>query len=542
MRGKIKYFCLSLALIFASFPQIKTVTAASCPQLRIVFARGSGGEKDTNADFLEYKSTIQSKLRTTKLNYEFIDLNYPAVGVGLDNIDVTLGAYIGAGETHKFGDSVNAGVTNLVSLVNHECPNTKYVIGGYSQGAIVISKALAKLNANKIIYAATFGDPKIYLPEGKGINPAACRGQNLSRYRMYVPDCQAYKGLLGAFIPYEPAGLAGKVGTWCNKSDIFCSSRFGIKDHVSYVSDQLYEDASRVIFDKIAKSFNIENRITSPHDTVILIDSTGSMRDLINSYKDEALRLSQQTLATGGRVALYDYRDLDDPYEPREHCDFNTCTLDKIKSSLNNIEVDGGGDEPESLLSAAFRTMKKLKWKYGATKSLVVLTDSNFLSPDRDGISIDQVVKLSKEIDPVNFYIITNEHSANDYQELATSTDGLVVTDLGKLNLLTDYIMERYDSLPRVEEIFTGERPTLEILNTELLSGTETKVTFKHTGEKALVILNDQILGLTTEKEITISGLRAGDKLALAPIRGNLRGDSTEITLSTPKAPNTGAK
>ena len=82
------------------------------------------------------------------------------------------------------------------------CPGTKYVVGGYSQGAMVVSKALGSLNADRIIYAATFGDPKIYLPEGKGILPAACRGENLSDYRMYVPDCQAYKGLLGAYVPY----------------------------------------------------------------------------------------------------------------------------------------------------------------------------------------------------------------------------------------------------------------------------------------------------------------------------------------------------
>ena len=149
------------------------------------------------------------------LNYEFIDLDYPAVAIGLDRLGTTLGALIGRGEAYEFGKSVNTGVKNLKALVNGSaCPGTKYVLGGYSQGAMVVSKALSGLNASRLIYAATFGDPKIYLPEGQGALPAACRGENLSDYRMYVPDCYAYKGMLGAYIPYEPEALAGKVGVW----------------------------------------------------------------------------------------------------------------------------------------------------------------------------------------------------------------------------------------------------------------------------------------------------------------------------------------
>ena len=373
--------------------QPRIVKAEGCPDLRVVFARGSGGERWNDKNYLEFKSTIEEKLKTVNLKYAFIDLDYPAVGVGADNLGVTVGALFGAGDAYEFGDSVNAGVKNLAKMVNSaSCPGTKYVVGGYSQGAMVVSKALGSLNADRIIYAATFGDPKIYLPEGKGLMPAACRGENLSDYRMYVPDCQAYKGLLGSYIPYEPEALAGKVGTWCNRRDIFCSSRLSISDHVGYVADNLYEDASRVIFDKITKTFGIENKVSSPHDTAFLIDSTGSMKSMIDSYKAEALRLATETLSSGGRVALYDYRDLDDPYTPVEHCNFETCTLEVFENELATIRADGGGDTPESLLSASFHTMQSLNWKYGATKSLVVLTDANFLSPDRDGMTFDEVV------------------------------------------------------------------------------------------------------------------------------------------------------
>ena len=567
---KIRYLAAALALVGSVLPRL-AVQAEGCPDVRIVFARGSGGERWTDPNYLEYKNTIESKLATTSLNYEFIDLDYPAVGVGADNLSVTVGALFGAGDAYEFGDSVNTGVKKLTEMINGaSCPGTKYVLGGYSQGAMVISKALSSLSANRIIYAATFGDPKIYLPEGKGLMPAACRGENLSDYRMYVPDCQAYKGLLGAYVPYEPEALAGKVGTWCNKRDIFCSSRLSISDHVGYVADNLYEDASRVIFDKITKIFGIENKVSSPHDTAFLIDSTGSMASMINSYKAEALRLATETLNSGGRVALYDYRDLGDPYTPVEHCNFETCTLEVFENELATIRADGGGDTPESLLSASFHTMQSLNWKYGATKSLVVLTDANFLSPDRDGMTFDEVVRLSKTIDPVNFYIITKSAYGSDYAELASRTDGRVVTNFDELSLLTDYIIERYDTLPRVEESEPLAQPSLEVKEVTAVDG-GAKIIFETDSARTLVILNDTILGVTEENEITVSGLdiTMENNLRLVPLGDDVRGEGVEVDLAgyggiaersdntdgssttvvfknieviLPKAPNTGRK
>ena len=542
MRVKIKYLILTLALLVASSaPQIKA-EAISCPDLRIVFARGSGGERWTTDDYLVLKST--------SLSYEFIDLDYPAVGVGWKNLGVTIGAYFGSGDSYEFGDSVNDGVKNLISMVNgSSCPNTKYVLGGYSQGAMVVSKSLESLKSERLIYAATFGDPKIYLPEGKGLLPEACRGGKLSDYRMYVPDCQAYKGLLGAYMPYEPESLVGKVGTWCNKMDVFCSSKFDLDDHLEYIEDELYTDASKVIFDKITKAFNLENHITSPHDTVTILDSTGSMSYMIEEYKAEAIRLATKTFESGGRVALYDYRDLDDPYTPVEHCNFENCTMEVIQQKIDEIEVDGGGDANESLLSASFSAMKSLKWKFGATKSIVVLTDAPFLMPDRDGVTMDDVVKLSKEIDPVNYYIITNEESAESYEELAERTDGMVVTDFNKLDLLTDYIIERYDSLPRVEESIEIELPTLEIKDVIDRPDAEVQINFESSSEQTIVILNDEILGITNEKNIIISDLNPDKKnvLSLVPISNGVRGDGVSVdlrvsTMVIPKAPNTGKK
>lgn len=542
----------------ATFPIVSPVQAETCPDVKIVFARGSGGERWNTDDYLSFKAAIEGKLATTELKYEFEDLDYPAVGVGIDNLGVTLGAFFSGGETYEFGDSVNVGVKKLMAMVNGgACPKTKYVLGGYSQGAMVVSKSLGSLEAEKVIYAATFGDPKIYLPEGEGIIPAACRGDNLSDYRMYVPDCQAYKGLLGAYIPYEPTVWTGKVGTWCNKRDILCSSHMSVSDHVGYVSDNLYEDASRVIYNKIVTTFGIEKRLTSPHDTAILIDSTGSMAGLIGQYKNEALRLAEETLSSGGRVALYEYRDLDDPFVPVKHCGFDECDLAKFEAELATIQADGGGDAAESLMSASWQVMQEQNWKLGSTKSLVVLTDANYLMPDRDGITLDDVVAFSKRIDPVNFYVITINESGDYYNELTKQTDGLVVTNLDELHLLTDYIIERYDSLPRVEELMEPySQPTLAVIQAEQ-SRSELNIWYETDGEETIVIINGVIMGKTNEKRITITN--AGDaEILLVPVSGEFHGEAVQVNVNggrggevltpvivepqnaIPKAPNTG--
>ena len=534
---------VTLITSICTIPHFNDVGATSCPDLKVIFARGSGGKRYESGHYLAFKSSMEQKLKTTNLNYSFDDLDYPAVSIGISDghLGTLLGAYIGGGDAYDFGDSVHQGTKELLNVVNNDpCNDTKYVFAGYSQGNLVLLNELDKINPNKIIYIATFGDPKLYLPEGAGPVPAACSGKNLSNYRIYVPDCRAYKGLLGARKPYFAPSFEGKVGTWCNKGDVLCSSHFSIRDHTHYAEDGLYEDASRFIFSKIAKTFNITNQYSSPHDTAILIDSTGSMNELVEKYKDEAKKLAEKTFSTGGRVALYDYRDLGDGYVPVERCSFETCTdLDRFDRKLQEIKFEGGGDDPESLLSASIHVMRSLEWKFGSTKSLVILTDAGYHSPDLAGTTFYDVKKLSQQIDPVNFYIVTDKKYASEYQSLAEATDGAVVSTVDELNLLTDKIIDRFDSLPRVEEEFVDEQydafiPTLEINEITRLSPTEYYVTYVTTGPKAMVILNDAILGITDQQGFTLTNLRSDttNTITLVPLTETRRGNPVSVTLN----------
>lgn len=458
---KIKYFLVTVLVSTTMIP-IQGASAASCNDLEIIFVRGSGSAF-RGEDYVEFENSMNNALSGTSLKYAFYELGesthggaqYPAAGIGVDSWDsfaTTVGAYVSAGEAYAFGESVNQGVQELTSYIKESCASTKFILAGYSQGGMVISKALPSINSDRIIYAATFGDPKLYLPEGFGRNPDACQGKNLSDYRAYVPDCKTAEGILGGYNPYRPHEFIGKLGAWCANKDIMCGSSWELLDlfagHVSYAPDHIYQAAAYTIAGKIAAYFPTGNiKISkdtnvSTHDTAILIDSTGSMGGLIDTYKEEAKRLAKRTLESGGRIALYEYRDLSDPFETIQHCDF-TCDYDTFVSKLNEIRADGGGDTPESALSGLMHVMNTLKWQQGATKSIVLLTDAGYHLTDYDGTTLADVTKRSLEIDPVNIYTVTPSSVMSGYAELVKSTNGASFNSAENLEISTTTIMER---------------------------------------------------------------------------------------------------
>ena len=257
-------------------------------------------------------------------------------------------------------------------------------------------------------------------------------------------------------------------------------------------------------------------------------------------------------------MALYDYRDVADKYEPYQRCNFETCTLESFKAGLDEIAVDGGGDTPESLLSAGLHVMKELDWKYGSTKSVVVLTDANYHDPDLDGTTFTDVVNLSKSIDPVNFYFVVSDEVMEHYEDLAAATGGGVVSSTSDLSLLTDTIIARYDSLPRVEESSEDIEILPEILDSgfEWISDSSVRLSWATTGMRTMVALNDYVLGVTEENSIVLENLDFDTEniVTLIPLSDTRRGIGTDLNIlsggrgdfavsaSVPKVPNAGKR
>ena len=249
------------------------VAATSCADVYFVFARGSGSPLAAS-DYQAWQSALQREVvsRLPKLRFAYYELGaqnqsgyqYPAVTVGFDSAEaalVTLGAVVDAGGTGSFQQSINQGVGELQALVTgvaQNCPNAKFILGGYSQGGMVISQALGVLPQDKILYAATFGDPQLYLPEGAPRwleRPLACSGQNLSTYRANVPDCTTYQGILGGKQPYVDGNFTQRMGAWCYQDDFMCGSRLNFSDllgaHLSYKDTAAYTEAASKIYSRL---------------------------------------------------------------------------------------------------------------------------------------------------------------------------------------------------------------------------------------------------------------------------------------------------
>jgi len=447
-----------MILILASCchsPRASATSEITCTDVEFIFARGSGeslGSDTYRAWEDSLIDELNKELDTQSLTYHFYELGaraqngfqYPAVHIsgGLEGIINLGGAAISGGEAFAFGESVSTGIAELKAYIDQVvsvCPRTKFVLGGYSQGAMVLTNSLPSLDANRIIYAATFGDPKLYLPEGSHPQsddyyvPEACYGLNLSEYREYVPDCYAYSGILGAAIPYQPLGYSGKLGTWCNQDDIICSSGSSIQDHISYVADQLYPDAARRIVraiknafaDRLDYTFEADQHI---HEVAIVADTTGSMArgDLYWSLTREAERLAAKVIAAGGRVSYFTYRDLIEGTETKKLCDF-TCTLDELKDAINSVKLIAGEDDDESALSAMDYAINALNWSENSEKSLLILTDAGLHDPDRDGKTSIDVITSSKLRGGVKIFAPVRREYMDEYRAVAEQTGGKVL-------------------------------------------------------------------------------------------------------------------
>ena len=453
--------------------------SVDCKDVQFVFARGSGTAYGENDMWRSLQTEVSAQMAGVGVSYGVYEVNYPAVGINAWNI---LPTWISAGRVFEFGDSVSDGAVDVVGFYKEQvsrCAQTKFVLMGYSQGAKVIANALEVLDPEAILYVAMFGDPNLYLPEGAGVRPPACRGEGLSKYRVYVPDCNTENGVLGARKPYEISGYEGKLGLWCNEKDLVCGSSRNLlvnSGHSKYetqghVGSAVRQAILRIKRDILGQVVDLSMGRQAPMDTVILIDSTGSMASYVAKYRAEAVRLAKLAIESGGRVALYEYGDLNDPFglgqlygyvdiDPddlfglRQLCDFS-CSLSEFEQKIDAIGAGGGGDGPKSLLNAALGVMNKLEWQKGATKSIVMLTDATYVSPDRNGTTLAQVVRRSLEIDPVNIYVVTNEDIKGAHIELTELTGGKVF-GVGEMSASTDYIVSRPVAMLPFERYYGG--------------------------------------------------------------------------------------
>lgn len=516
----VSVLMLSLAMVLA----VRTVGAdedIACATVEVVFARGSGQELDKSPEVTRFKNQVSSKVESP-LTHNFYELGrqkqnkyqYPAVNVGDVSNGNAIGAWVSRGNANDYGESVSQGVNELIYYMNNRyaaCKSTgsKFVLAGYSQGAQVIGRYLRAAPAeirSAIAFAALFGDPKLHLPEGEGFNPPACRGEQLSVYRRVIASCDVDNGSLGAYKPYLPEDMHSKTGLWCYAHDFICGSSklaWDAAGHSQYglegnAIDSAVHEALQNIQSTVPQMYqhNILNIRpfgdgTTGLDVLFVIDTTASMGGKLQFAKRSLMESAELITALRGRVALVSYRDVGDAYIAVIERQFSNEPSSFI-DGISSLDHRGGieYDQPEAALHALKLGMNGLSWRPGAAKAVILLTDTGFHNPDKvDGTTLEQVVKLALEIDPVNIYPIVPGDQSDTYSDMAGLTNGQVIINDNNpaLALLTaiDKLEQRPVALLKNLQYYTqvGQQVTFDASDSYVENATITQYSWDFDGD-----------------------------------------------------------
>lgn len=459
-----------------------TATSMGCNDVYIIAARGSGQDaKDSNEvnrfftgvkDRIELSSVRvdEYELGTGWPGYDDADLLYPAVGISdWGNYLVGLGAKTTSGDGFSYGLSVSKGVNELqafLGMKSIECPDTRFIIGGYSQGAQVVGQALSGVSdkaKNNIVFVALFGDPKLSLPEGKGVlNPPACRGEQFSNWRRDVPDCRTHEGVLGARSLYIPVDLQNKVGLWCNDSDWVCGSSLtpaftaghGMYADQNGAIDKAVQEIARQLKKSLPypKNYYIDDRYLLNSEgearlNVAYIWATPSSSPEAYSLAQESIMLGAEMIwSQGGRLSvtpttissfLHPLAGINGPFGETVGL---IASGDRIHTEYRMTYYPFTAVDPSdevSLVMSAIITMNSLPWQKGAEKAMVFIAES--ASYDMYGYYYlpsagkyvpypDYIVRRALEIDPINtYFVVGSDGGLEEAEYIAKGTGGKVL-------------------------------------------------------------------------------------------------------------------
>jgi cutinase len=192
------------ALLSAPIPPAH---ADPCPNSEVVFARGTGEPAGLGGVGQAFVDALQSQLPGQSIGV--YPVNYPATN------DYVNSALAGASDA-------GAHVQNTLAT----CPNTKVVLGGYSQGAGVmdlVSNELPPQTADHVAAVALFGNPS-------------------SSYANSLTNGQ---------IPAVNAAYRPKTIDLCLPDDIICADGGNMVPHLLYVQNGMADQAATYVASRL---------------------------------------------------------------------------------------------------------------------------------------------------------------------------------------------------------------------------------------------------------------------------------------------------
>lgn len=170
----------------------------------------------------------------------------------------------------------------------------------------------------------------------------------------------------------------------------------------------------------------------------------------------------------------------------------NRVGKDKLNFYELGSESYGGGDGPEAALHASMVAMNEMKWQKGATKAIILLTDTGYHDSDKvDGSTLAAVAKRSLEIDPVNIYPVVGDYLKNSYTDIAKQTSGQVIASgdendiVAALDKALTKIKNRPNAKLKIGEYYAevGQKITFDAGDSYVVDGSITKYEWDFDGD-----------------------------------------------------------
>jgi len=152
----------------------------------------------------------------------------------------------------------------------------------------------------------------------------------------------------------------------------------------------------------------VKNHAIDSTDIVLLIDKTGSMQDDIEEVKKNTTTIINeinklQNIKTC--IATYGDKNIDGRFWFKTTILTDNNTM--LNNTINNINITGGGDIPESVYDGIYAVLNKIKWRSNSKRMILVIGDAPPLEGKLTNYTQSQVIKKCKEMSvQINLYPI----------------------------------------------------------------------------------------------------------------------------------------
>jgi Mg-chelatase subunit ChlD len=145
------------------------------------------------------------------------------------------------------------------------------------------------------------------------------------------------------------------------------------RDIVSGRGELVYSTGPDDLVDKLGEILTKEKG--NEVDLVLCLDTTGSMKDDIDSIRERLIPLLENSITSfqGFRIGMVLYKDYNDTYLTQT-IPF-TENFEQFQTTLNNIKVGGGRDIPEAVHEALYDGATKFPWQ-AESKLMVLIGDA----------------------------------------------------------------------------------------------------------------------------------------------------------------------